>query len=130
MLKKERLFTPGPTALHPAVMQALAKPIIHHRTDEFRAMFKSCSAGLKEFFRTSDEVLTLASSGTGAMEAAIVNLLSPGDKMLALVAGNFGERWAALGKAYGMNVTVLEAATASGDTASPQPASSTVTFMP
>jgi aspartate aminotransferase-like enzyme len=109
MLKKERLFTPGPTALHPAVMQALAKPIIHHRTDEFRAMFKSCSAGLKEFFRTSDEVLVLASSGTGAMEAAIVNLLSPGDKMLALVAGNFGERWAALGKAYGMNVTVLEA---------------------
>jgi aspartate aminotransferase-like enzyme len=109
MLKKERLFTPGPTALHPAVMQALAKPIIHHRTDEFRAMFKSCSAGLKEFFRTSDEVLTLASSGTGAMEAAIVNLLSPADKMLALVAGNFGERWAGLGKAHGMNVTVLEA---------------------
>ena len=109
MLKKERLFTPGPTALHPEVIRALAKPIIHHRTDEFRAMFKSCSAGLKEFFRTSDEVLTLASSGTGAMEAAIVNLLSPGDKMLALVAGNFGERWASLGKAHGMNVSVLEA---------------------
>src|SRR5688572_13163907 len=109
MLKKERLFTPGPTALHPEVIRALAKPIIHHRTDEFRAMFKSCSAGLKEFFRTSDEVLTLASSGTGAMEAAIVNLLSPGDKMVACVAGNFGERWAQLGKAHGMNVTVLEA---------------------
>jgi len=109
MLKKERLFTPGPTALHPEVIRALAKPIIHHRTDEFRAMFKSCSAGLKEFFRTSDEVLTLASSGTGAMEAAIVNVLSPGDKMVACVAGNFGERWAQLGKAHGMNVTVLEA---------------------
>jgi len=109
MLKKERLFTPGPTALHPEVIRALAKPIIHHRTDEFRAMFKSCSAGLKEFFRTSDEVLTLASSGTGAMEAAIVNVLSPGDKMIACVAGNFGERWAQLGKAHGMNVTVLEA---------------------
>jgi aspartate aminotransferase-like enzyme len=118
MLKKERLFTPGPTALHPAVMQALAKPIIHHRTDEFRAMFKSCSAGLKEFFRTSDEVLVLAASGTGAMEAAIVNLLSPGDKMIACVAGNFGERWAALGKAYGMNVTVLEAGW--GEAVSPQ----------
>ena len=110
MLKKERLFTPGPTALHPEVIRALAKPIIHHRTDEFRGMLKSCSQGLKDFFRTSDDVLVLASSGTGAMEAAIVNLLSPGDKMLALVAGNFGERWAGLGKAYGMNVQVLEAA--------------------
>ena len=109
MLKKERLFTPGPTALHPEVIRALAKPIIHHRTDEFRALFKSCSTGLKEFFRTSDEVLILASSGTGAMEAAVVNLLSPGDKMVACVAGNFGERWAQLGKAHGMNVTVLEA---------------------
>ena len=109
MLKKERLFTPGPTALHPEVIRALAKPIIHHRTDEFRALFKSCSSGLKEFFRTSDEVLILAASGTGAMEAAIVNVLSPGDKMIACVAGNFGERWAQLGKAHGMNVTVLEA---------------------
>jgi aspartate aminotransferase-like enzyme len=109
MLKKERLFTPGPTALHPEVIRALAKPIIHHRTDEFRALFKSCNTGLKEFFRTSDEVLILASSGTGAMEAAIVNLLSPGDTMVACVAGNFGERWAQLGKAHGMNVTVLEA---------------------
>jgi aspartate aminotransferase-like enzyme len=109
MIRKERLFTPGPTALHPEVLRALARPIIHHRTDEFRAMFKSCSQGLKDFFRTSDDVLVLASSGTGAMEAAIVNLLSPGDKMLALVAGNFGERWQKLGEAHGMKVTVLEA---------------------
>jgi aspartate aminotransferase-like enzyme len=109
MIRKERLFTPGPTALHPEVIRAMARPIIHHRTDEFRGMLKSCSQGLKDFFRTSDEVLVLASSGTGAMEAAVVNLLSPGDKMLALVAGNFGERWAKLGEAHGMKVQVLEA---------------------
>jgi aspartate aminotransferase-like enzyme len=109
VIRKERLFTPGPTALHPEVLQALARPIIHHRTDEFRSMLKSCSQGLKDFFRTSDDVLVLASSGTGAMEAAVVNLLSPGDKMLACVAGNFGERWAKLGEAHGMKVQVLEA---------------------
>jgi aspartate aminotransferase-like enzyme len=109
MLKKARLFTPGPTALHPDVQSALARPIVHHRTDEFRALLKECIAGLKDFLRTQDDVLVLASSGTGAMEAAVVNLLSPGDKMLALVAGNFGERWEKIGKAYGMNVISLSA---------------------
>jgi aspartate aminotransferase-like enzyme len=109
MIKKARLFTPGPTALHPDVQLALGRPIVHHRTDEFRALLKECIAGLKEFFRTQDDVLVLASSGTGAMEAAVVNLLSPGDKMLALVAGNFGERWEKIGKTYGMNVTSLTA---------------------
>jgi aspartate aminotransferase-like enzyme len=109
MIQKRRLFTPGPTPLHPEVQLALARPIVHHRTDEFRALFKECLAGLKTFLRTDDDVLVLASSGTGAMEAALVNLLSPGDPMLALVAGNFGERWAAIGKAHGMDVRVLEA---------------------
>jgi aspartate aminotransferase-like enzyme len=109
MLKKARLFTPGPTALHPDVQLALGRPIVHHRTDEFRALLKECIASLKDFFRTQDDVIVLASSGTGAMEAAIVNLLSPGDKMLALVAGNFGERWEKLGKSYGMSVTSLTA---------------------
>lgn len=109
MLKKARLFTPGPTALHPDVQSALARPIVHHRTDEFRGLLKDCIAGLKDFFRTQDDVIVLASSGTGAMEAAVVNVLSTGDKMLALVAGNFGERWEKLGKAYGMNVISLTA---------------------
>jgi aspartate aminotransferase-like enzyme len=109
MIKKARLFTPGPTALHPEVQSALARPIVHHRTDEFRALLKECIAGLKEFYRTTDDVIVFASSGTGAMEAAIVNLLSPGDKMIALVAGNFGERWEKLGKGYGMNVVSLKA---------------------
>jgi aspartate aminotransferase-like enzyme len=109
MIKKQRLFTPGPTALHPAVQEAFARPIIHHRTDEFRAVFTECTAGLKKFLKTSGDVLVLAASGTGAMEAAVANVLSPGDAMLALVAGNFGERWAAIGKAFGMDVRTLEA---------------------
>jgi aspartate aminotransferase-like enzyme len=109
MIRKPRLFTPGPTPLHPAVLEAMARPIPHHRTDEFRAVFKECTAGLQAFFKTADDVLVLACSGTGGMEAALVNVLSPGDKMVALVAGNFGERWANLGKAYGMEVQVLKA---------------------
>ena len=109
MLKKQRLFTPGPTPLHPVVQEAMARPILHHRTDEFRAVFRDCAAGLKDFLKTDDEVLILGSSGTGAMEAAVVNVMSPGETMLALVAGSFGERWAALGRAHGMEVRALEA---------------------
>ncbi len=109
MIQKQRLFTPGPTPLHPAVQEALARPIPHHRTDEFRAIFRDCSAGLKSFLKTTQDVLMLACSGTGAMEAAVVNALSTGESMLALVAGNFGQRWAELGKAHGMDVHVLEA---------------------
>jgi len=109
VLKKQRLFTPGPTPLHPVVQEAMARPILHHRTDEFRAVFRDCAAGLKDFLKTDDEVLILGSSGTGAMEAAVVNVMSPGETMLALVAGSFGERWAALGRAHGMEVRALEA---------------------
>jgi aspartate aminotransferase-like enzyme len=87
----------------------MARPIPHHRTDEFRAVFKECIVGLKGFLKTEDDVLVLACSGTGGMEAALVNVLSPGDKMVALVAGNFGERWANIGKAYGMDVQILKA---------------------
>ena len=109
MLKKSRLFTPGPTPLQPAVQEALARPILHHRTDEFRSVFRECTTGLKRFLKTDDDVLILACSGTGGMEAALVSVLSPGDAMLGLVAGSFGERWAAIGRAHGMAVTTLEA---------------------
>jgi aspartate aminotransferase-like enzyme len=109
MIQKPRLFTPGPTPLHPAVQEAMARPIPHHRTDEFRKVFTESIAGLKTFLKTTEDVLILACSGTGGMEAALVNVLSPGDTMLALVAGSFGERWSALGKAYGMNVKELRA---------------------
>jgi aspartate aminotransferase-like enzyme len=108
-IRKPRLFTPGPTALHPAVQEAVARPIVHHRTDEFREVFRQCGLDLKKFLKTGDEVLILACSGTGAMEAALVNTLSPGDRMLALVAGAFGERWADIGRAHGMAVQTLTA---------------------
>src|SRR5216683_5263917 len=110
MIQKPRLFTPGPTPLHPAVQEAMARPIPHHRTDEFRKVFAESITGLKAFLKTTDDVLILACSGTGGMEAALVNVLSPGDTMLALVAGNFGERWSSLGRAHGMNVQELRAA--------------------
>ncbi|HUG53864.1 MAG TPA: alanine--glyoxylate aminotransferase family protein [Vicinamibacteria bacterium] len=109
MIQKQRLFTPGPTPLHPDVQQAMGRPILHHRTDEFRAVFAQCVSGLKGFLKTSDDVLILACSGTGGMEAALVNVLSPGDRMLALVAGSFGERWAAIGRGHGMDVKELRA---------------------
>jgi aspartate aminotransferase-like enzyme len=109
MIKKQRLFTPGPTPLSPVVQEALARPILHHRTDEFRAVFRDCLSGLKQFLKSADDIVIVAGSGTAGMEAALVNVLSPGDAMLALVAGSFGERWTNLGKAYGMDVRVLEA---------------------
>lgn len=109
MIAKTRLFTPGPTPLSPVVLQAMGKNIPHHRTDEFRAIFKGAREGLQRFFKTSQDVLILSCSGSGGMEAALVNTLSTGDTMLALVAGNFGERWANIGKAHGMDVQILEA---------------------
>jgi len=109
MIAKTRLFTPGPTPLSPVVLQAMGKNIPHHRTDEFRAIFKGAREGLQRFFKTSQDVLILSCSGSGGMEAALVNTLSTGDTMLALVAGNFGERWANIGKAHGMDVQVLDA---------------------
>jgi aspartate aminotransferase-like enzyme len=109
LIRKTRLFTPGPTPLHPAVQEAMARSIVHHRTDEFRAIFRSCTDGLKTFLKTTDDVLILACSGSGGMEAAVANVLSTGASMLALVAGNFGQRWVDIGRAHGMDVRVLEA---------------------
>jgi aspartate aminotransferase-like enzyme len=109
MLRKPRLFTPGPTPLSPRVREALGRDIPHHRSEEFRALFRECRVLLQRFLKTSHDVLLLSSSGSGAMETAVVNVLSPGDRMLACVAGSFGQRWADIGRAHGMNVTVLEA---------------------
>src|SRR5246127_168786 len=107
MLHKNRLFTPGPTPLLPAAQTAMASFTAHHRTADFRTLFQRVLADMKEFIGTRNDVLILACSGTGAMEAAVSNLTSPGDKVLVLTAGKFGERWTALGKAYGCNVDVL-----------------------
>lgn len=109
MLKKPRLFTPGPTPLSPRVREALSRDIPHHRSEEFRTAFREARAGLQRFLKTRGDVLLLAASGSGAMEAAVVNALSPGDGMLVCVAGSFGQRWVDIGKAHGMRVTVLEA---------------------
>ena len=109
MIRKTRLFTPGPTPLLPAAQFAMAAADIHHRTPEFRALYERVLAQLKTFVGTKNDVLLLASSGTGAMEAAVSNLTSPGDRVLVLSAGKFGERWESLAKAFGCKVDLLSA---------------------
>lgn len=108
MIRKTRLFTPGPTPLLPAAQFAMAAADIHHRTPEFRALFLKVLAQLKIFIGTQNDVLLLSSSGTGAMEASVSNLTSPGDRVLVLTAGKFGERWVELAKAFGCQVDVVE----------------------
>ncbi len=107
MLRKNRLFTPGPTPLLPAAQTAMASFTAHHRTADFRALFQRVLTDMKEFIGTGNDVLVLACSGTGVMEASVSNLTSPGDKVLVLTAGKFGERWTGLAKAFGCNVEVL-----------------------
>jgi len=107
MLRKNRLFTPGPTPLLPAAQFAEAAFTAHHRTADFRALFTRVLADMKDFIGTQNDVLVLSCSGTGVMEASVSNLTSSGDKVLVLTAGKFGERWTSLAKAYGCNVDVL-----------------------
>lgn len=109
MLKKNRLFTPGPTPLLPAAQLAMASYGAHHRTADFRALFARVLADLKEFIGTQNDVLVLTASGTGFMEAAVSNLTSPRDKVLVLTAGKFGERWVSLTKAFGCQVETVTA---------------------
>jgi len=109
MLKKNRLFTPGPTPLLPTAQAAMASFSLHHRTADFRALFARVLADLKDFIGTTNDVLVLTSSGTGVMEGAVSNLTSPGDKVLVLTAGKFGERWRDLAKAFGCAVEVVTA---------------------
>ena len=104
---KERLFTPGPTQLLPSVQTAMAQPIVHHRTEEFRNIFKEVLDGLKYVYNTQNDVICFAASGTGAMEGAVVNLLAPGDRAIVVSAGKFGERWTALCKAFGIDTHVI-----------------------
>ena len=107
MLHKNRLFTPGPTPLLPAAQTAMASFTAHHRTADFKALFQRVLADMKDFVGTKNDVLVLACSGTGVMEASVSNLTSPGDSVLVLTAGKFGERWTGLAKAFGCNVDVL-----------------------
>src|SRR5579871_4562404 len=108
-IKKQRLLTPGPTPLYPPALHAMMASDIHHRTEDFRKAYRSCLADLKEVMGTSNDVILFSASGTGAMDAAVSNLFSKGDKVIVCSAGKFGERWAELAKAYGLDATVLTA---------------------
>src|SRR5215469_5910353 len=118
MIKKTRLFTPGPTALLPSAQLAMAGATMHHRTAEFRALYTRVLADLKTFVGTQNDVVMFTASGTGAMEAAVSNLTSPGDKVLVVSAGKFGERWEGLAKSYGLEVESVRAPY--GETVTPQ----------
>ncbi len=102
MLKKY-LITPGPVSVPEQVLLDMARPMIHHRTPEFEEIFKEARNGLKKVFKTEQEPLILASSGTGAMESAVINTLNQGDKVLVINGGKFGERWIKICQAYGIN---------------------------
>jgi aspartate aminotransferase-like enzyme len=109
MLRKNRLFTPGPTPILPAAQNAMASFSLHHRTADFRALFSRVLSDMKDFIGTQNDVLVLACSGTGVMEGSVSNLTSPGDKVLVLTAGKFGERWRDLANAFGCAVEVVSA---------------------
>ena len=101
-MKKKYLFSPGPTMLPPEVLLKMAEPIMHHREPEFEKIIAEIREGLKYLFQTKNEVLVFTSSGTGAMEGAVSNILSGGDKALVVRGGKFGERWGEICKAYGV----------------------------
>jgi aspartate aminotransferase-like enzyme len=107
-IRKQRLLTPGPTPLYPPALHAMMASDIHHRTEDFRKVYKSVLADLKEVYGTANDVLCFAASGTGAMDASVSNLFSRGEKVIVCSAGNFGERWAAIARAYGLDVQLLE----------------------
>jgi aspartate aminotransferase-like enzyme len=106
-IRKQRLLTPGPTPLYPPALHAMMASDIHHRTEDFRKAYRSCLADLKEVMGTSGDVLMFCASGTGAMDATVSNLFSKGDKVIVCVAGKFGERWAEIAKAYGLDANVI-----------------------
>jgi len=107
MTGKKYLFTPGPTPVPPQVLAALAEPVVHHRSPDFRPIYERCLARLREVCRTKQDVLLFTASGTGAFESAVANLVSPGESHLVVSAGNFGERWVSLATAYGADVDHL-----------------------
>jgi aspartate aminotransferase-like enzyme len=105
--EKRYLMTPGPTPAPPEVLAAIAQPVLHHRGPDYKKLYSECLGRLREVFRTGEEVLLFGGSGTGAMESAVANLCSPGERVLVVSAGYFGERWASLAKAFGADVDHL-----------------------
>lgn len=107
MIRKLRLMTPGPAPVHPAARAAATSPLPHHRAAGFKPCFAAVQEGLRSAFRTDGPVAVLAASGTGAVEAALVNLFSAGDRVVVLAGGKFGQRWAEVAEAYGMRVKTV-----------------------
>jgi aspartate aminotransferase-like enzyme len=107
-MHKKYLVAPGPTPVAHEVLLEMAKPILHHRTDQFKQIFKKALEELKWIFQTKQDVLMLSGSGTAAMEAAVCNTLSPGDKVITIEGGKFGERWSEISRAYGLEVVAKE----------------------
>ena len=102
-MQKQYLLAPGPTPVPPEVLLAMSAPMIHHRSPDFIPVIQKVRTGLKWLFQTNQEVLTVAGSGTAGMEASISNFMSPGDKIIAVNGGKFGERWLKIAKAFGVN---------------------------
>jgi aspartate aminotransferase-like enzyme len=105
--EKRYLMTPGPTPAPPEVLAAIGQPVIHHRGPDYRQLYGDSLGRLREVFRTEQEVLLFSGSGSGAMESAVANLCSPGDPVLVVSSGYFGERWAAIARAYGCELDHL-----------------------
>lgn len=105
---KYKLFTPGPTHLSNPMLSVVSQPLVYHRDAAFGTIFERVRAGLRELFKTSGQTFLYTASGTGAMEAAVVNLISPGDRVLVASSGKFGERWTELTAAFGANVETLK----------------------
>lgn len=107
MANKNIMLTPGPTPLPPQVLEAMARPLIHHKTEEFGRLFVQVIEDMKWVYRTKGQVLMMTCSGTGAMESAVQNLLSPGDKTLVCTTGAFGDRFVAILRAFGLEPVVV-----------------------
>lgn len=107
-IKKTRLLTPGPTPLYPPALHAMMASDLHHRTQDFRNVYKAVVTDLKEVMGTSYDVVPFVASGSGAMEASVSNLFSQGDKVIVCTAGKFGERWQSITKAYGLTQVVVQ----------------------
>jgi aspartate aminotransferase-like enzyme len=107
-MRKRYLFAPGPTSVPPDILLELAKPVLHHREPQFLETLSEVRDGLKYLFQTSGEVILLSASGTGAMEAAVANLFSTGDRALVISGGKFGERWAEICRTYGVEAVTME----------------------
>jgi aspartate aminotransferase-like enzyme len=105
---KKRLMTPGPVPVPPDALMVMARPMIHHRTEEFERVMAEATDGLKYVFQTRNDVIILSSSSTGTMESSVVNLLSPGDRALVIGGGKFGERWAEICGAYNIEFHFID----------------------